>query len=176
MKWLNHFCVYLSIILSLSLHAQQVTPNVINSAGGSNSTGILFVDWSVGEMPVILTSSGNNLYITNGFLQAGSGFIPNGLLNLPVLTNLEIKIFPNPVRDELQIQFQLNHAGKIQIILFDISGKKLMDRQWSYIGGSQVRLINLKTYPQGSYQLFLYYKPANGAQPKAGTFKVQKLK
>ena len=175
MKWLQHF-LYLCILHSLSLSAQQVTPVVINAAGRSGSSANIFIDWTIGEMPLIATYSGPGLSVTNGFLQAGSGFLPTSLRDLPSLTSSEIKIFPNPVSDEMQVQFQLNNAGKIQIILFDISGKKLIDRQWIYSGGSQVHRVNLKKYPQGSYQLFLYYKPANGTQPKTGVFKVQKLK
>jgi hypothetical protein len=176
MKWLNHFFCSLCILPSLSLSAQQVTPTVINSAGGGGSSANIFIDWTIGEMPLIETYSGTTLSVTNGFLQAGTGFLPTSLRDLPSLTSSEIKIFPNPVSDEIQVQFQLNSAGKIQIILFDISGKKLIDRQLVHIGGSQLQFINLRKYPQGSYQLFLYYKPANGTQPKTGIFKVQKLK
>ena len=176
MKWLNHFLFSLCVLHSLSLYAQQVTPVVINAGGSSGSSSNIFIDWTIGEMPVIATYSGTSLAVTNGFLQAGNGFLPTSLRDLPSLTSSEIKIFPNPVSNEMQVQFQLNNAGKIQIILFDISGKKLIDRQLIHSGGSQVHLINLKRYPQGSYQLFLYYRPANGSQPKTGIFKVQKLK
>ena len=176
MKWLGHFYILAGLLLSLSLNGQQVTPSVINTSGGNKNIGEVYLDWSIGEMPIIQTSSGTNIYVTNGFLQAGNGFIPTGISNLPPLTSNEVKIFPNPSTGVLNIRFELAQPGTIGMFLYDLSGKKLLESKILHFGGSQSTVINLTPYPQGSYQLLLYYKTANGAQPKAGAFKLVKVK
>ena len=176
MRWLVHFNILSSLFLSLSLNGQQVTPSVINTSGGNKNIGEVYLDWSIGELPTIQTSSGTNIYVTNGFLQAGSGFIPTGILNLPPLTSNEIKIFPNPSTGVLNIRFELAQPGTISMYLYDISGKKLMERKILHLGGSQSTIVYLTPYPQGSYQLLLYYKTAYEALPKAGAFKLVKVK
>ena len=175
MRWLVHFHIVSGLFLSLSLNGQQVTPSVINTSGGYKNIGQLYVDWSIGEMPLIQTSSGTNIYVTNGFLQAGNGFIPTSIVNLPPLTSNEVKIFPNPSTGVLNVRFELVQPGTIGMFLYDISGKKLMERQILHFGGSQSTVINLTPYPQGSYQLLLYYKTANDAQSKGGAFKLVKV-
>ena len=175
MRWLVHFHILSGLFLSLSLKGQQVTPSVINTSGGNKNIGEVYIDWSIGEMPLIQSSVGTNIYVTNGFLQAGNGFIPTGILNLPPLTSTEIKIFPNPSTGVLNIRFDLPQPGTIGMYVYDISGKKLMERQILHFGGSQSTVINLQSYPQGSYQLLLYYKTASDARPKAGAFKLVKV-
>jgi hypothetical protein len=69
LKIMKNLILTLSIIASFfSLQAQQITPDVINSLGGSSQYSGGYLASSVGE-PVIGTSMGSNTTLTQGFLQ-----------------------------------------------------------------------------------------------------------
>ena len=56
------------LTLCLSIQAQQVKPDVVNSMGGSSQYSGGYLAFSVGE-PVVGTSVGTNTTLTQGFLQ-----------------------------------------------------------------------------------------------------------
>jgi hypothetical protein len=43
------------------------------------------------------------------------------------ILNHRLKIYPNPVRDQLTFEFELTKAGDVKIELFDVMGKKVLD-------------------------------------------------
>ncbi len=67
-------------------------------------------------------------------------------VNDPVLQN-EIRIFPNPVKDVINIIN--NRPGKISIIIYDMTGRELLFKQ-GISGNTQVPVLSLK---QGCYLL-----------------------
>ena len=175
MKWGHHFCLTAFLFCAISTTAQQVSPYVLNTASGSGTAGTFRIDWSLGEIPLIHTGTSSSVIITNGFLQSGTGFIATGLREINMLTNAEIKIFPNPVMTQLQLQFKLDVPGTFDIVLYDMTGRKITESVFSYTGGIQSLWFNMNQYPSGSYQLNLIYRPANGYQQKAGSFMIQKI-
>src|SRR5947209_2691097 len=72
------YCSFALVLLSIAFaNAQSLTPSIINCNGGTYQVGpnddhAIIIEWSVGEMPLINTSSdySTGLFIlTNGFLQ-----------------------------------------------------------------------------------------------------------
>jgi hypothetical protein len=176
-RFIYLFCSF-NLIVSSGI-TQQVAPQVFNTAGRSDSiitssSGILKIDWSVGEMPLVNTSSATGLIISNGFLHPLNTASPTAINNPNTLSSSEIKIFPNPVQSQLLIRMEMNIPGRIEIILLDISGRKLSRQSMKYSGGIQTKLIDMHTYPSGSYQLMIIYDPVNGNPEKEGNFKVLK--
>lgn len=71
----------------------------------------------------------------------------------PYLNNL--KIYPNPTRDWVQIELSLDRAAQMQWVLYDAQGRKLWQEN-SNFSQRETRLIDLSAYPQGAYLLQLW--------------------
>jgi hypothetical protein len=65
-----------------------------------------------------------------------------------------IKTYPNPVHNQLSIQYQLNGINSVKAIIFDITGKLMLQNN-SLASGASLQMGNLL---KGTYLLRLYDK------------------
>ena len=153
------------ILCSLTVHSQALTPEVISSAGdyfkGSNVT----LSWTIGEA-VIETFTGTNCILTQGFQQP---FISvTGIKKLED-KNLEIKVFPNPVSDFLNVRFIAKEKIDLIIELIDLNGKVLLNEK--VVTDQLIQQINFKYVNPGSY--FLRIRKTDGQLLEI--YKIQKI-
>lgn len=89
--------------------------------------------------------SGRNLIVTNS---AGNKIFYSNLIlkNKEVSLNKEISIYPNPPKDEFYLKSVNKNSDKINVEIYDRSGK-LVSRQNVSSAGS----INIKSLPTGTY-------------------------
>lgn len=74
-----------------------------------------------------------------------------------IITNL--KIYPNPVDDDLKISFSTAEANMpVKVELFDVSGRTVVNKEYKATTGSQTISVDMTALPQGSYGLRLSYK------------------
>lgn len=165
--------VLVSLLLQLSVTAQQKEPRVINAGGGYFTGQDLLFDWSFGELISVQTlSSGSDFIITTGFLQskldALTPFNPIG----PADSN---KIFagPNPTRSLLTIRSTLIDPGRIRILLTTMTGVALLKIEEAYEGINYQKQLNLQSYPSGFYNLVITYL-INGQAMKTSIYKIIK--
>jgi gliding motility-associated-like protein len=93
-------------MLALSIHAQSIDRQVINSNGGSGSAGSNFnVDFNVGE-PVVVTGTNSNGIYTQGFLQPDTVFSSSGVFSVNIFFGSEsctnaadAYIYANPINN-----------------------------------------------------------------------------
>ena len=172
------------VFFSSYLNAQSVTPSVINSTGGSASIDYrnFMLDWSVGEMTLVNTlqgTSNSHLYIlSNGFLQ------PNDMANIKdnqpyykqeLFTATEIKVYPNPTNNYVELSFQLQETGTVRLTLFNAMGQQLYSKQLTVDAKNRVERIPMNTYAQGSYVLNVQLEDAgSGTLKKTGVYKIIK--
>jgi len=114
--------IYFSLAISSICISQVVTPEVIISASGEFENGGVQVIWTLGDFQTT-TFSKSDLSLTQGFLQ--SNFTITGILNMTESTDIKIKVFPNPVRDILNIQVKSNNNSNIQWELINQAGKTI---------------------------------------------------
>jgi hypothetical protein len=111
--------ILLGIVLSfivIKSHAQEL----ISSAGSSFSSTDYSMEWSIGELAVsTLTSS--NYILTQGFHQ---GIIAPNTVFDNIISDIQVKAFPNPVEDELSISINTTEK-KLQLEIYDIAGALL---------------------------------------------------
>jgi Subtilase family/Secretion system C-terminal sorting domain len=68
----------------------------------------------------------------------------------------ELKIFPNPVTDLLQIRFHLNSKKEVQIVLQDVFGRVIQLQKWEANGGENALAWRISpTLASGLYVLTL---------------------
>lgn len=154
-----------SLILFCAIHysvAQSLSPQVISSSGTSFTNGSNQLDWTIGELS---TSS-----LTNGSNSLSQGFHQDNL-NVTSIDNFDdtyrLTIFPNPVIDLLQIQFEKANENNL-IELYTSEGKLLLTQQLNYETLCQ---IDMSTYNVGAYLLKIHNKNTKGK-----SYRIVKLK
>ena len=169
---------YLSAVSIMSVlfsSAQSVSPAIINVTGQSANSGNYQFEWSIGESAAITTMTSSNLIVTSGLLQSIVPYrpIPNTSNNfLPD----EIKIYPNPTRNIIEINILHAIAGKNKLELFDIQGRKMMEKEFEYYGGGRVEKWDLSRLAAGLYFLHIQLlHPVSGQALKKGAFRIIKI-
>lgn len=75
-----------------------------------------------------------------------------GIKEINTVKNL--KCYPNPSVEHLNVQFSLNHSSSVRVTLFDILGKAVLNKEYQEMEmGDQTMLIDVSNLEGGSYQL-----------------------
>lgn len=136
-----------SILLVLAAHmmsAQDLSPEVVATAGETFSTNSLTLDWTLGE--IMTESYSGTIVLTQGFHQPD-----NNTTSLEDLASVvgTITVYPNPTTDFIVIETE--QAGNLELVLFDMSGRSVLRQN---VSGSSSQL-DLSGLPDGSYLLRL---------------------
>ena len=174
----RHFraCILLPFLLSgLFACAQNAYTSTVNIAGLSATVGDYHLDWSVGESSAITSMFNGDLLLTNGLLQYSvenqleANLVPNFLAG-------EIIIYPNPVKNVLNINILHANKGKHQLELLDVAGAKIKEVQLVYNGLGALQKWNLSGLPAGHYILNIRQtNPVTGRLMKKKAFKILKI-
>ena len=68
-------------------------------------------------------------------------------------TSFNVAIFPNPAKDNLQVQIDSDKPTVLQMQVVSIDGKVLLSNSFSSADGSTLRSINISSLQKGSYLL-----------------------
>jgi hypothetical protein len=159
----------------LSATAQSLSTSTLNTSGQSASFGNYQFDWSVGEATIIETLTNGNLVVSSGILQPFASNQPAANLVLNWLPT-EIKVYPNPTKDILEINMLHKIAGKSRFELIDLQGKKQMEKSFDYNGMGGTERWNLSKLAAGQYFLHIQLiDRITGKIIKNGTFRVLKI-
>ncbi len=146
MKFLLSVTQLLSLFLITQIvSAQSISSDVIANSGENFVAGNVSLDWTLGESVTdVLTAYP---YIdTQGFHQT---FLTAAKANVLTTDYSSVKVYPNPARDFVHI-FMKNISGKVNIELYDMSGKKLHEEK---INALEDYKLNLKKFADGKYLL-----------------------
>ncbi len=124
-------------------------PEVISAYGGTGTASNILVDWTMGEMMVENISKAGMLY-TQGFHQPFI-LIPVKQTSVLVAENLQINVYPNPVRSYVNISFETSTDRLVNLVLFDASGKLLQSKQVNT--KTKVATMPMLGYSAGSYNI-----------------------
>lgn len=168
----------LSILFFLNTNAclaQLASPGTVNVSGESASFDNYRFEWSLGESVAITTMENSNLLVTNGFLQFNVQNQPAANLVKSFLSD-EIRVYPNPVQNILDINILHANRGKHQIELLDANGLKVKEVQLDYTGMGAIEKWNLSGLTAGQYFLNIRQMDAvTGRLMKSGAFKILKV-
>lgn len=71
------------------------------------------------------------------------------------LTVKEVKVFPNPTSDYIQVRMELDQVQKVDLHLTDVSGKSIKNIHHSKVASDLIR-IDVTDIPAGTYFLSIY--------------------
>jgi hypothetical protein len=72
------------------------------------------------------------------------------------LAQQDITIYPNPVDGMLHINYYSENEGKVMIRLYDPTGRKVIDKEFSYESGINTYTLDLSPYFRGLYLIEIY--------------------
>ena len=131
-------------------NAQSFDPSVIGFAGTYASSANASMAWTIGEVMTKTYSSGN-YFFTQGFHQPDTAYVT--FVSNPVAQN--IAIYPNPVVDNLVIDFSLS-SGNYSVEIFDMQGQIIRKEN---ISANEKRLgISFRDFANGMYLLNIINK------------------
>jgi hypothetical protein len=133
---------FVSVVSSYAT-AQTLSPEVISTSGTSMSNGTTTLDWTLGE-PATATLDNSSNMLSQGFHQPS--IVVTAIADAATLN--EVKVFPNPTIDVVQIQFITNQKNTL-VELYSVDGK-LLEKQSV---NSQTAEMNMSAYPAGTYFL-----------------------
>jgi hypothetical protein len=139
--------ILISAIFSLSV-AGQVQQEVISSASGYNTKGNLSVSWTLGEI-IIPTYKNGNLSLASGIQQQLKASTIKEKQDMPV----DLKIYPNPVSEYINIQFEEPVEWEVPVSVLDSQGRVIKS---DVVESTMLqKIINIQDLPAGLYYLRL---------------------
>ncbi len=135
----KHSLPVLYLALSLPLFSQEV----VAPAGNYHKSPNHSISWTIGEA-VIESFSAGAFQLTQGFQQ---GDLVVSTLACDLFIDLDIKAFPNPVRDYVTLSVDRENVDNIGYMLFTMEGR-LVDQQ--ALNGTETN-IDFKDLEPGGY-------------------------
>ncbi|HUM52685.1 MAG TPA: T9SS type A sorting domain-containing protein, partial [Chitinophagales bacterium] len=127
-----------------------------NTAAG-NSTTLRNYDFNDNN-PVF----GNNYYRLK-IIDLDGTFTYSNVINIPINTvtnNSFVQVYPNPTKGILNIDVQSTSAYDINMITFDVLGKKVLEKSMNVVKGLNTLSIDYSTIAKGTY--ILQYSDGEG--------------
>lgn len=123
---LKAYKVFLLIMPLLSFGkwgcAQSLTPQAVHSCGSTFTQSNGSLSFTVGELVIIpqVDSSGNSL--NSGFTAGAT--ITTISIDEPDPTVIDMKVFPNPVTDKINISVAFAKVDRALVVISDVGGKE----------------------------------------------------
>lgn len=138
----------LLLFMTLYVFSQQVSPEVIASAGDHFENEDISLSWTLGE-PVISTLSGEYI-LTQGFHQ--DLYIITSIDDVEI-SEMDIQIFPNPTADYLNIEISNPEFSNDDVIIQLLDLKGSLIKEFKKTGVSNSTRLNLQSYERANYFL-----------------------
>ncbi len=155
-KMKRYIAFFAAIVFTTQIAFNQgieLSPTVIASAGNYSEAGGISLSWTLGEIAVTTLQQGD-LILTQGFQQ--SYLLPDGIDLDPI--DWQIIAYPNPVKDELKIQFNVLEPTHFWVEIQDVTGRILSQKQYKEIHPGDIIPISMSSYRYGVY-FFRVYTP-----------------
>lgn len=170
-NWLIPFFCVFSFFHHIT--SQQLTPVVLSSNGGSNTSENMQLDWTLGELAVEGLTGQPRSY-TEGFHQptilveqVETAYPPTGSDHEKQIL---ITLSPNPVATELTIQFVSNTEEQLYCHVRDANGALLSEKTLNTLDGNSK--IDVTDLAAGLY--FIHFTAADDGA--VTVFKIVKIR
>ena len=139
----------------------NVDQNAISAAGDYYTGTFGSLQVNIGGEPVIETITDGTTTFTQGFEQPK--FKGTGIISLPANAP-EIKLFPNPATDAVNLTYTLTQGGKITYQLFDMAGRALGGTSHATQQGQQTEQLDVSSLSQGIYMLNIVFEATDATK------------
>jgi hypothetical protein len=161
------------------------TPGTYNLGGGSAKiTKNFLVDWSIGESTIIESffgsSSQENLLLTTKSFVTSGVLQPTDWFHLPILNTRrlqldEVRIYPVPAKNYINLDFRSGDIGYFYVSLYDNNGKLIQTKEFVKTEKPSSQNWNIAKLSTGIYYFKVLVRPNSYKIEKTGVFKFQKI-
>jgi len=135
----------LGIICMVNLQAQDLY--IQFNSGASVNYGLSTVDritFSTTDMQVHISGSSLQSYSMDSISYYNYQPTITGVEFTNAASTKQLKLFPNPTSGNIQLNFILDDASEVQILLYSLSGQQLLVKNESAAAGVQQLSLDLK--------------------------------
>lgn len=143
-----YICGTILLLTAGIAHGQRIERDVIAAAGDYFVTPAFSLSWTLGE-PATETIRNDFMILTQGFQQGEK--ITLTTVKDPLAEVFDIRVFPNPTADFLNIAINSNKDEIITVQLYNLTGEKVLSEKTKE---KNIRL-NLNELASASYLLSL---------------------
>lgn len=174
-KLFKRALLLVSILLAVFFcTAQSIYPSTLNITGQFGTLKNLQFEISIGESTSITTLSNSGLVVTSGILQSSVALQPP--INVFAGLDEEIKLYPNPARDFVEVNFVSKMMGVNQYELYDLRGRQLLGKQFFHFGIPRTERLDVSKLTPGTYILSIQqYSTITNRVIKNGSFRIVKV-
>lgn len=140
--------MFLSVCV-FSMHAQTIKPQSVNSAGGKMNQSSGSLSFTVCDLLIFPYKDSVGTTLSNGF-SSSSTLTALSIIKLQNESK-EFLVFPNPVKDVVNIQFMQPSTEKVDIEIVDFSGRKVYNGRFTVF--TQLVNFNASILSSGTYVL-----------------------
>jgi len=148
-KWCSIIC--LCLVLS-GLQAQN-TMFINEKSGAQTSLAFTNIDkltFTAGSMTVNKKDGSTGVYALNNIRYLNFGYT-TGIHGVLDLRNNELLLFPNPVKDQLHIQYKSETTGDVQFQIMNVQGKIIYQQTHRSLYGTNDIYIHVAGFDFGVY-------------------------
>lgn len=146
--------------------------STLNATGKTKTIGYNVFDWSVGEISLVSTFYGDNVFLTQGVLQ-NEIMIHVGVANNNLMP--EVRVFPNPASSIVNINYTAASSGVLAYRFMDMAGRVINHKSLDVSQGLTAEQLNIAELAAATYLLELTFTSSTGAQ-ESTSYKIEKLK
>jgi hypothetical protein len=154
------------LMLGIKANAQKISPQSINSNGTKMTQSNGSLSFTLGEIVLLNDLNTQSNSLRSGFT-AGATLTTQSIQE-PNINFLDIKVYPNPTSDLLNIRINHSSIQQFVISITDLQGKEVYNG--TYSGIANTIGINTSSFSNGSYILSL----SDNNQQILGTYKIIK--
>ena len=155
----------ITIIWGFVGNAQSISPKIVASVGKTQQGLSMQIDWTLGEIAITAIQN-PSVMVTQGFHQPA--YLITSINTLPTALG-QIKVFPNPTSDWIEMNLKFQKIRTVQIKLVDVRGRLIWSKTQN--GLQFLEQVNMHNFPNGNYFLSFSIDDFQFLQ----TYKVQKL-
>ena len=140
-------------LLAHPIYAQSLDRSVIGATGIHAVSTSYELEFTAGES-IIGQGESTSFFLNQGFHQ-GDGFVSTALEK--PLIQIDYQLFPNPTRDWINLEVEMEKAVDLNIDLLDLQGRKtsIPSQRLSHTQSGRIRM-NLEALPSGIYLLQVF--------------------
>jgi hypothetical protein len=163
----------LQLLLICLIAKTNIGQTTINTTGGHATINGQTHEYSIGEV-VVQTATGSNFIISQGLLQPKKSTPATGAVS-SLITDQQLQLFPVPTANILNLQSGFERSGTLNISVYDMSGKMILQKDFLIASGKELNQMNLNEISEGNYTIHAEFKSSANSS-LVNVFQLTKLR
>ncbi len=132
-----------------------------------DSMAVMFTKGQVSRMHSVLSSSLFRESLCSNIIQCNDSIGTGDIISDPNISRSKdlFKVYPNPANNSIKVDINLTEQSAVSFILYDISGKVLIQEKWVELSSIFSKVIDVSNVYPGLYYIYLNSANENKVYP-----------